>query len=77
MVSGMRQTPTASMATDSRANSCHELHGDGVEGTATTVGLAPTLTLLTRLEQVREATNNEPWGASSSVMQEIANGTFN
>jgi epsin len=27
--------------------------------------------------QVREATNNEPWGASSSTMQEIANGTFN
>lgn len=27
--------------------------------------------------KVREATNNEPWGASSSVMQEIANGTFN
>ncbi|KAI8227064.1 ENTH domain-containing protein [Colletotrichum sp. SAR 10_77] len=27
--------------------------------------------------KVREATNNEPWGASSSIMQEIANGTFN
>ncbi|KAH9894664.1 ENTH-domain-containing protein [Xylariomycetidae sp. FL2044] len=27
--------------------------------------------------KVREATNNEPWGASSTVMQEIANGTFN
>ncbi|KAI0020783.1 ENTH-domain-containing protein [Xylariomycetidae sp. FL0641] len=27
--------------------------------------------------RVREATNNEPWGASSSLMQEIANGTFN
>ncbi|ROW04820.1 hypothetical protein VMCG_04845 [Cytospora schulzeri] len=27
--------------------------------------------------KVREATNNEPWGASSSLMQEIANGTFN
>ncbi|KAL2756543.1 hypothetical protein ACRALDRAFT_1041069 [Sodiomyces alcalophilus JCM 7366] len=26
--------------------------------------------------KVREATNNEPWGASSSLMQEIANGTF-
>ena len=25
--------------------------------------------------KVREATNNEPWGASSSLMQEIANGT--
>ncbi|KAK3651407.1 Epsin-3, clathrin recruitment and traffic between the Golgi and endosome [Elasticomyces elasticus] len=27
--------------------------------------------------KVREATNNEPWGASSSLMQEIANATFN
>ncbi|KAI9724297.1 MAG: Epsin-3, clathrin recruitment and traffic between the Golgi and endosome [Chrysothrix sp. TS-e1954] len=27
--------------------------------------------------KVREATNNEPWGASTSAMQEIANGTFN
>ncbi|KAL9092389.1 MAG: hypothetical protein Q9159_000897 [Coniocarpon cinnabarinum] len=27
--------------------------------------------------KVREATNNEPWGASSTQMQEIANGTFN
>jgi len=27
--------------------------------------------------KVREATNNEPWGASSTTMQEIANGTFN
>lgn len=27
--------------------------------------------------KVREATNNEPWGASSSMQQEIANGTFN
>lgn len=26
--------------------------------------------------QVREATNNEPWGASSTLMQEIASGTF-
>lgn len=77
MVSGLRQTPTASMVTDSGMNSCHELHGDGVEGTTTTVEPAPTLTLLTRRQQVREATNNEPWGASSSVMQEIANGTFN
>lgn len=77
MVSDVRRTPTASMATDSRGNSCHELYGDGVQGTTTTEGPAPTLTLLTRRQQVREATNNEPWGASSSVMQEIANGTFN
>lgn len=27
--------------------------------------------------KVREATNNEPWGASSSMMTEIANGTYN
>ncbi|GAB7365097.1 hypothetical protein MBLNU230_g6188t1 [Neophaeotheca triangularis] len=27
--------------------------------------------------KVREATNNEPWGASSTLMQEIASGTFN
>lgn len=27
--------------------------------------------------KVREATNNEPWGASSSLMAEIARGTFN
>ncbi|KAL4080776.1 hypothetical protein J3A83DRAFT_65434 [Scleroderma citrinum] len=27
--------------------------------------------------KVREATNDEPWGASSSLMQEIAQGTFN
>ncbi|KAK9461453.1 uncharacterized protein V1516DRAFT_675988 [Lipomyces oligophaga] len=26
--------------------------------------------------KVREATNNEPWGASSTLMQEIADGTF-
>ncbi|KAF2669141.1 ENTH-domain-containing protein [Microthyrium microscopicum] len=27
--------------------------------------------------KVREATNNEPWGASSTMQQEIANATFN
>ncbi|PHH73685.1 hypothetical protein CDD82_5324 [Ophiocordyceps australis] len=27
--------------------------------------------------KVREATNNEPWGSSTTLMQEIANGTFN
>ncbi|ODV95693.1 hypothetical protein PACTADRAFT_50379 [Pachysolen tannophilus NRRL Y-2460] len=33
---------------------------------------------LTEMEaKVREATNNEPWGASSSLMQEIAAGTYN
>ncbi|SPQ18399.1 3558ee7c-dce4-4a6d-825b-56730484ea1f [Thermothielavioides terrestris] len=29
------------------------------------------------VRKVREATNNEPWGASSTQMQEIADGTFN
>ncbi|GAA5934653.1 hypothetical protein JCM1841_001794 [Sporobolomyces salmonicolor] len=33
---------------------------------------------LTEFEQkVREATNDDPWGASSTLMQEIAQGTFN
>ncbi|GAA5982844.1 hypothetical protein JCM11641_004646 [Rhodosporidiobolus odoratus] len=33
---------------------------------------------LTEYEQkVREATNDDPWGASSTLMQEIAQGTFN
>jgi hypothetical protein len=27
--------------------------------------------------QVREATNNEPWGASTTMMNDIAAGTFN
>ncbi|ORX92886.1 hypothetical protein K493DRAFT_131164, partial [Basidiobolus meristosporus CBS 931.73] len=27
--------------------------------------------------KVREATNNDPWGASSTLMQEIAQGTYN
>ncbi|EIN12448.1 ENTH-domain-containing protein [Punctularia strigosozonata HHB-11173 SS5] len=27
--------------------------------------------------KVQEATNDEPWGASSTLMQEIAQGTFN
>lgn len=27
--------------------------------------------------KVHEATNNEPWGASSTLMQEIAQGTYN
>ena len=33
---------------------------------------------LTEMEsKVREATNNEPWGASSTLMQQIAAGTYN
>ncbi|KAL8743623.1 MAG: hypothetical protein Q9190_004048 [Brigantiaea leucoxantha] len=35
----------------------------------------PFNTKLKVSSQVREATNNEPWGASSSLMQEIANAT--
>ncbi|KNZ54465.1 uncharacterized protein VP01_293g7 [Puccinia sorghi] len=27
--------------------------------------------------KVRDATNDDPWGASSTTMQEIAQGTFN
>lgn len=62
--------------------SCNELHRDGVQGMR---NLPLTLhhfhqvieSPLTELRQVREATNNEPWGASSTMMQEIANATFN
>ncbi|KAI8056772.1 ENTH-domain-containing protein, partial [Syncephalis plumigaleata] len=33
---------------------------------------------LTEMEaKVRKATNNDPWGASSTLMQEIAQGTYN
>ena len=32
--------------------------------------------MLTTWFKVREATNNEPWGASSTLMQDIANGTY-
>ena len=41
------------------------------------VGLPAIKTSLLSLirRQVREATNNEPWGASSTLMQEIANAT--
>jgi epsin len=27
--------------------------------------------------KVREATTNDPWGCSTTLMQEIANGTYN
>ena len=40
--------------------------------------LATAVMNYTEMEsKVREATNNEPWGASSTMMQEIANGTQN
>lgn len=62
--------------------SCNELHRDGVQGMR---NLPLTehhfhqddKSSLTESRQVREATNNEPWGASSTMMQEIANATFN
>jgi epsin len=39
---------------------------------------SPAVMNYTEMEsKVREATNNEPWGASSTQMQEIADGTFN
>lgn len=47
MVSDLRQTVMASMDTDSRRDSCHELYGDGVKGKAT-MSLALMLTMLTR-----------------------------
>lgn len=62
--------------------SCNELHRDGVQGMRN-LPLTEhhfhrdTRLSLTELHQVREATNNEPWGASSTMMQEIANATFN
>jgi len=38
----------------------------------------PAVMNYTEMEaKVREATNNEPWGASTTMMQEIANGTHN
>ena len=43
--------------------------------------MANTMTVLmnyTEMEsKVREATNNEPWGSPTSVLQEIANATYN
>ena len=39
------------------------------------LALGASLSVLANSKQVREATNNEPWGASSTLMQEIANAT--
>jgi len=39
------------------------------------ITILPELLLI--VMQVREATNNEPWGASTTMMNEIAAGTFN
>ena len=54
--------------------SCHELHGDGGEGKYSALSKIDRVANLQH--QVREATNNEPWGASTTLMQEIATGTY-
>ncbi|KAE8451076.1 hypothetical protein EG329_004748 [Mollisiaceae sp. DMI_Dod_QoI] len=46
-------------------------------GSTLTVELVAVMNYTEMEAKVREATNNEPWGASSSLMQEIANGTYN
>ena len=52
--------------------SCNELYRDGGEG----LWASCTSRHWTDMcHKVREATNNEPWGASSTLMQEIANAT--
>ncbi len=53
-------------------SSCNELHRDGGEGTRAS---CESWYWTDRCHKVREATNNEPWGASSTLMQEIANAT--
>jgi hypothetical protein len=57
-------------------DSCHELHRDGVQGMSALANWVHR-PAIDESRQVREATNNEPWGASSTLMQDIANGTFN
>ena len=52
--------------------SCNELHRDGGEGKW---AFSDSRDWTDINHKVREATNNEPWGASSTLMQEIANGT--
>ena len=53
-----------------------ELHRDGGKGTAVSSVALDAYSDQDFAIQVREATNNEPWGASSTLMQEIANGTY-
>lgn len=67
--------------------SCYELYGNGGQGLFLFLFLLYSMegelevvrsrTNVDTILQVREATNNEPWGASSTLMQEIANGTHN
>lgn len=53
--------------------SCHELHRDG--GKSMKISSLYLERWVDMRLEVREATNNEPWGASSTLMQEIANAT--
>lgn len=55
--------------------SCNELHRDGVQGSFAARRLRSVV--VANPTKVREATNNEPWGSSSTLNQEIANATFN
>lgn len=68
-------------------HSCYELYRDGIQGSCTIAHPCAKQHGLSQGEsekmvrsnaypsQVREATNNEPWGASTTLMQDIANGT--
>ncbi|CAG8249458.1 unnamed protein product [Penicillium nalgiovense] len=70
-------------------HSCHELYRDGIQGSyhdaiahlcANEHGISQDedekiVRSDAYASQVREATNNEPWGASTTLMQDIANGT--
>ena len=58
------------------ARSRHELHRDGGQGTRI-ICCSGFVSIHSFSTQVREATNNEPWGASSTLMNEIASGTYN
>ena len=71
-------TACLSSAANTYGCSGDELYRDGGEGTRDPAGTVAVLSeTKTGNGQVREASNNEPWGASSTLMQEIANGTFN
>ncbi|KAK3173780.1 hypothetical protein OEA41_007112 [Lepraria neglecta] len=52
-----------------------ELPSSGTRWTKLTDAIVAVMNYTEMEAKVREATNNEPWGASSSLMQEIANGT--
>lgn len=63
--------------TDPTRDSRNELHRDGVQGTTSPSLFDRRDMPAKQCYQVREATNNEPWGASSTMMNEIASATFN